>query len=114
MLPQNYSSRTPSRLTFQLVFTTIVMLMGLLLTWLILGDSSPFHDYFLWHSTLPNLWAMTVILPYIVGAMFEGNPHSPSMLIVGLALIIQWTVIGWLLSIPAAKLWLAWSQVGRK
>ena len=80
------------------------MLMGLLLTWLILGDSSPFHNYFLWHGTIPNLWAMTMILPYIVGAVFEGNPHSPSILIVGLALIIQWFVIGWLLSIPVAKL----------
>jgi hypothetical protein len=94
------------RLKFQLVFTTIVMLTALLLTWLILADSSPFHNYFLWHSGIPNLWSMTMIVPYIVGAMIEGNPHSPSELIVGLALIIQWAVVGWLLSIPAAKLWL--------
>ena len=94
------------RLKFRLIFITIVVLTALLLTWLILGDSSPLHDYFLWHGALPDLWSMTMIVPYIVGALIEGNPHSPSELIVGLALIIEWSVIGWLLSIPAAKLWL--------
>ena len=93
------------RLKFQLVFITIVILTAILLTWLILGDSSPLHPYFLRHGAIPDLWSMTMIVPYIVGAMIEGNPHSPSELIVGLALIIQWSVIGWLLSIPAAKLW---------
>jgi hypothetical protein len=106
MLPQQPRSLASRRLKFQLIFTTIVVLVALLLSWLIMGDSSPFHDYFLWHVGLPNLWAMTMFVPYLIGAMIEGNPHSPSELIIGLALIIQWFVLGWLLSIPISKLWL--------
>ena len=97
---------TAQTLKFQLIFTTTVVVVALLLTWLIMGDSSPFHDYFLWHVDLPNLWGMTIFVPYLIGVIIEGNPHSPSELVVGLALIIQWSVLGWLLSIPFAKLWL--------
>ena len=97
---------TAQTLKFQLIFTTTVVVVALLLTWLIMGDSSPFHDYFLWHVGLRNAWGMTMLVPYIISAIFEGNPHSPSELVVGLALIIQWTVLGWLLSIPLARLWL--------
>ena len=92
------------KLKFQVVFSCLVVLCALLVTWLIMGDSSPFHDYFLWHVDLPNIWAMTTVIPYILGAMIAGNPHSPQIAIVIFALIIQWALIGFLLSLPLSKL----------
>ncbi len=82
----------------------MVVAVALLLTWLIMGESSPFASYFLWHVDLPNLWAMTTLIPYITGAVISGNPHSPHMLPVVLALIVQWFVIGLLLSTPVWRL----------
>jgi len=32
------------KLTFQLVFSSLIVLLALLVTWLIMGDSSPLHE----------------------------------------------------------------------
>jgi len=93
------------RLAFQLIFSVTVVAAALVVTWLLLGDSSPLHAYFIWHVSLPNAWAMTTALPYVAGAVLSGNPHSPSMAIVLVALIVQWFVIGFVLSIPFSRYW---------
>ena len=99
------TSLAEQKLKFQVVFSSLVVVAGLVITWLILGDGSPFYKYFLWSSDLPNIWQVTTIIPYIISAMLSGNPHSPPMAIFILLLIIQWAVFACLLSIPAAKLW---------
>jgi hypothetical protein len=86
------------------VFSSLVVLLALLVTWLIMGDNSPFHNYFIWHVDLPNTWAMTTVIPFIVSAIISGNPHSPSTLIFIFALIIQWSLLGFFFSIPISKL----------
>ena len=75
------------------------------MTWLILGEASPFHEYFIWHVDLPNLWGMTVAIPYVLAAVLSGNPHSPNTVIVVLFTIIQWFIVGLVCSIPLSKLW---------
>ena len=42
------------KLKFQLVFSSLVVLSALLVTWLIMGESAPFHNYFIWHVDLPK------------------------------------------------------------
>jgi len=92
------------KLKFQLVFSLLVVLSALFLTWLILGDSSPLHNYFVWHVTLPNIWTMTVVVPFIFSAVLSGNPHSQPMVIAMIASVVQWSIIGFLLSIPLSRL----------
>lgn len=92
------------KLKFKLVFTCLIVLIALLVTWLLLRERSPFHDHLIRSSDLPDMWAMTTVAPYIFSAMITGNPHSPSMVIFVFALIIQWALIGFLLSIPMSKL----------
>jgi hypothetical protein len=99
-------SLAAQRLKFQLVFSCVVIVVGLVVTWLLLAESSPFHD-FMRNSGLADVWYVTTIGPYIVSAMIEGNPHSPSMVIFILALILQWIVLAWVLSIPVARLWIS-------
>ena len=74
----------------------MVVLSALLVTWLIMGESSPLYNYFVWHVGLPNTWAMTTVIPFIFSAVVTNNPHSPSMVIFIFALIIQWFLVGFL------------------
>ena len=101
-VPKSLASR---RLKFQVVFIVIFVGLMLLLTWLILGEASPFHDYFLYHVHIPNLWAATLLVPIILGAIVSGNPHSASEVVITLFAIIQWAIVGWIISIPLSRLW---------
>ena len=100
--PPSLASR---RLKFRLVFTVVFVAATLFITWMILADSSPLHDYFIWYTTLPNLWAVTIFIPYVLAALLSGTLHSPNELVAYLFAIIQWFIVGWLLSIPVSKLW---------
>lgn len=93
------------KLKFQVVFSSLVVAGALLVTWLILGDSSPFDNYFTRHSDVPDAWRITMVIPLLFGVMISRNPHSPPLVIIMLALIIQWSLFGYFLSIPMAKLW---------
>jgi hypothetical protein len=65
-------------------------------TWLVLGDSSPFREYFIHHVSLPNLIGMLLILPYVVLIVFQ--PQPPFDEIIGFVMeFVQWLVIGALL-----------------
>jgi hypothetical protein len=92
------------KLKFQCMFSSLVVLLALLVTWLIAGESSPFNDYFIWHADLKNVWSITTAIPFILSGIISNNPHSPSIVIFMLALIIQWALVGFLLSIPISKL----------
>ncbi|HKY46039.1 MAG TPA: hypothetical protein VJM50_23305 [Pyrinomonadaceae bacterium] len=83
---------------FRLIFSGILAFGALIVDWLVLGESSPFHDYFLWHSGLPNFWAILHIVPVIGSAIVAGNPHSGSEIIYSILLVIQWFIVGFLLS----------------
>lgn len=106
MYSSDFKSLASQRLKFQLTFTVVFAAAGLVLTWLIMAESSPLHDYFIWHVRLPNLWGMTLLIPYVLGALLAGNPHSPSTVIIILFTVIQWLIVGFLLSLPLSRLWL--------
>src|SRR5678816_3978276 len=88
------TSRASEKLKFRLVFSSLVVVGALLITWLTIGESSPLHEYFLTHSAFQDLWQVTVFAPYLASVMLSGNAHSPPMAIFILALIIQWFVLG--------------------
>ena len=55
-----------------------------------------FHDYFLWHVTVPNAWGL-LNLPVMFAALVTGLPDSPA---VGVILIfLQWFLIGFVCSL---------------
>ena len=86
------------RLKFRIIFSSLLAVAALIVNWLVLGDSSPFHEHFLWHTTLPNLWIALHIVPVICSAIVAGNPHSGSESVYGFVLVIQWFILGFLLS----------------
>lgn len=96
-----------SKLFFQLLVSGSVALIALMVNWLVLGDSSPFHEHFLWHTGLPNFWLVLNILPAIGSAVVAGNPHSGSEIVYGIFLFLQWLIVGFLLAraLLALGLW---------
>jgi hypothetical protein len=94
------------KLAFRLGFSSLILLLALLMTSLIMGESSPFHNYFIRHVELRDAWAMTILVPFMISAVITNNPHSPPTALVILALIIQWFLIGLLLSVVVPKVFL--------
>jgi hypothetical protein len=96
-----------SRRKFRLIFSGLLAFGALTVNWLVLGDSSPFHEHFLWHGDLPDLWVAMNIVPVIVSAVVAGDAHSGSEIIYGFMLVIQWFIVGFLLSgaMLALRLW---------
>ena len=96
-----------SKLKSRLIFSGILAVAALVVNWLLLGQSSPFHNHFLWHGELPDLWMALNIIPVFGSAIAAGNPHSGSEIIYGIILVTQWFIVGFLLSGPllALKFW---------
>ncbi|HSE22380.1 MAG TPA: hypothetical protein VLB68_12015 [Pyrinomonadaceae bacterium] len=95
------------RTKFRLIFSGLIAFGALIVNWLVLGDSSPFHEHFLWHGALPNLWMAMNFVPVICTAIVAGDPHSGSEIVYGFVLFIQWFILGFLLSgaLLALRLW---------
>ena len=102
--PRSLASR---RLKLHAVFTLLVVAVALGTTWLLLADSSPLADF---HGVLREFWVVTVLFPFFLSALISKNPHSPSQTIYILALIIQWSIFGFFLSLPLVTLWLRWTK----
>jgi hypothetical protein len=98
-------SVTSQKRKFQFVFSLVVALGALLVTWLILGDGSPFESYFARHVDVANMLRLTTFPPFVLSAMISRNPHSPPMATFVVGLFLQWSLIGYLLSIPVARRW---------
>ena len=86
------------RLRFHFIFGLAAILVFGVCSWLVRGESSPLHDYFLWHGEWPNLYSRLHIMPYIVGMLVSGNVHQPSSIAFIAAAAVQWFFAGFLLS----------------
>jgi hypothetical protein len=90
---------------FQVLFSTVVALASLLITWLTLADASPFADYVARHRQFHDTWRMTAVVPFLLSAVVTRNPHSPPTAAFAVALFLQWSLVGYVLSIPLATWW---------
>lgn len=83
---------------YRVVFSVAFSVVMCFLVWLVLGDSSPFAAYFLYHVTLPNLLRQLLIVPYLV--LMIANPSTPmaDSVLVTILEFAQWCLIGYLLS----------------
>ena len=67
-------------------------------SWLLVGDSSPFHSYFLYHVGLPNMWRVIHILPLLLAIIASGNVHQGGEVVFIIGFVLQWSFVGLLLS----------------
>ena len=75
----------------------------ILIGWLLLGESSPFYNYLLWHPAPRNLWAKANLTAFFAGIVASGNVHQPSVLAYVLASFLQWSVLGYLISVAVIR-----------
>lgn len=91
--------RTRFRLIFAAAFAVGVLLFGLLIG----AEASPLHDFFEGGALL-KLWGMANLPALIVAAVAAGNPHSWSEPVFFVVLVLQWFLVGYLISGPVSKL----------
>src|SRR6266850_6225512 len=89
---------------FQIIFSSIISLIAVAITWSIWARNGPLYEYGLWHVWLPNLWGMLNFIPAIFGLLVSGNVHAPSDSAIVVGIIIQWFILGFLLSNVIAHL----------
>ena len=93
----------------QLLFASGLGLIDLAAWWLVMAESSPFHDYFLYHGAAGNVLAKLNVPACLVGVLISGNVHQPSEVATFVAMFVQWFVVGWLISVASIQLHTAWN-----
>ena len=83
----------------QLYFIIPFVISAGIAEWLVHADSSPLHEYFLYHGTIPAMWGLLDLPAYLIGAIVGGNPHAISLPAAYIGFVIQWFLVGWLLSL---------------
>jgi hypothetical protein len=90
---------------FQIIFSIIISLIAVAITWSLSAYNSPLYEYGLWHVWLPNLWGMLNFIPAIFGLLVSGSVHAPSEPAIMIGIIIQWFILGFMLSNLIAHLY---------
>ena len=73
-----------------------VALFACLISWLIVGETSPLADYFLWHVEIPNLWSALHVVPYLIIMIFRPAPFDEAITFI--LVFLQWLLIGYVLA----------------
>ena len=73
-----------------------VALGACLVSWLVIGETSPFADYFLWHVGIPNLWSSLHVFPYLLMMIVQPS-FFEDVLLYG-SVFLQWLLIGYVLA----------------
>ena len=72
----------------KLIFSSAFAGAALALNWLILGETSPLYQYFLWNVGIPNFWGRLNTIPYIVALVLSSD------MIFWAAFVAQWFLVG--------------------
>lgn len=92
--------------------SVLVLVVASILNWLLIGESSPLREYFLWHAAIPNLWGVLNVVPGLISIVGSGNVHAGSEPVFYVAFAIQWLLIGLLMGLVLSfVLWLIRSKV---
>jgi hypothetical protein len=80
------------------IFSGLIAVSAVLLTWLLHGESSPLADYFGFHTRLPNLWGTLNAVPFIAAAVISGNHGGGAAALFTTLQLVQWFVVAFALS----------------
>jgi len=69
---------------FQIMFSCLISLLAVGITSLVWIDN--------------NIWGLLNLAPFIFGLVVAGNPHAPSESGLTIGIIIQWFIVGFVLS----------------
>jgi len=81
----------------RLWLAVVVVLVAALLSWLTNGESSPLHEYLLWHVDVPNMVGYASLPAFLFAAAMTGNVHAPSIWALVLGFVLQWFTVGYVI-----------------
>jgi hypothetical protein len=78
------------------IFSFSFALVATLLVWLVLGDTTPLQEYFLYHVTIPNLLMAVLVVPYLILTILRPEVYGDA---ISYALIfLQWLLVGYVIA----------------
>lgn len=83
-------SRCRTKITFGFAFAAMV------LVWLVMGDASPFKEYFLDHVAIPNILSEILIVPYLFLMLVKPTVFDDAISYT--LIFLQWLLIGYVLA----------------
>jgi hypothetical protein len=97
IIPQPYGMENVriKRVKFFLIFSVAIVLIF----WLCDSESSPLYEYFLYHTSFPEVIGYLSFPAFFFSAILSGNIHAPDETIFYIAMIVQWMFVGWLISL---------------
>jgi len=84
---------------FTSAFAVLFAAIARFLTWLVIGEWSPFHDYFLDHLMVKNFILKLLIIPYVAVLIIKPETDFGDMLVATVVELLQWLVLGSLLAL---------------
>ena len=89
-----------ARFRFHLLFGGVFVCLWIVVSWLVMSNSSPIHTFFLYDQDqgLREFWMTLHRVPIICGMVASGNVHQPSALVALPLAVVQWLVVGVCLS----------------
>ena len=87
------------RMKQRVLFSLLVAVGAVLVNWIILGDSSPLHQYFLRRgSGVEDFWLALNFIPVLLAAVISRNPGGGDEFLYVAFLFIQWFTIAFVVS----------------
>jgi hypothetical protein len=88
-------------LKYRLLFAGLLGVVGLVIGWLLdNGGSTPLHNVSL---SVAKAWILMNAIPFILAYMASGNPHTFSATVLYLGFLLQWFLVGLVLSFLIVK-----------
>ena len=86
-----------TRTMFKVIVSVAGGICAVIVNWLVLGETSPLYNYFLWHGAIPNIWGMLNIIPVLISTLIAGSPHNQSEVVYALGVFVQWFLLVYVL-----------------
>jgi hypothetical protein len=80
----------------RLIFSGLIALGVVVLTWVVHGESSPFAEYFPSSGGLRNVWMLFNVLPFIASAMLSGSHGGGPDALFVIMQFVQWFAIAFI------------------
>jgi hypothetical protein len=82
----------------RILVIAVIIATAALVGWLVNSESSPFHQYFLYHVTWPNLVSRVNLPAFFIAAVLSGNIHAPEDWAMWVGFVAQWLPLSYLMS----------------
>jgi hypothetical protein len=89
--------------TTRLWLSVVVAATLTLALWLTHSESSPLHEFSIWHPSIGNVLGFLGVPSLILGVAASGNAHQPSEGVFYVLFLVQWLGLSYLALTPVSR-----------